>query len=67
MDMWPAFINATRESLPRAEERIIFGKCHVAKHLGEAVDEVRRQEHKALMAMRALKAASMTSPATRRT
>ncbi len=38
MDMWPAFINATRESLPRTEEKIIFGKFHVAKYLGGAVE-----------------------------
>ena len=49
MDMWPAFINATLESLPEAEEKIAFDKFHVAKYLGEAVDKVRRQEHKALM------------------
>ena len=50
MDMWPAFINATLESLPEAEEKIAFDKFHVAKYLGKAVDKVRRQEHKALMA-----------------
>jgi len=49
MDMWPAFINATLESIPDAEEKIAFDKFHVAKYLGEAVDKVRRQEHKALM------------------
>jgi transposase len=49
MDMWPAFINATLESLPGAENKIAFDKFHVAKYLGEAVDKVRRQEHKALM------------------
>ncbi len=53
MDMWPAFINATLKSLPRAEEKIAFDKLHVAKYLGEAVDKVGHQEHKALMAMRA--------------
>ncbi|WP_277400116.1 transposase [Candidatus Vondammii sp. HM_W22] len=40
MDMWPAFINATLKSLPRAEEKIAFDKLHVAKYLGEAVDKV---------------------------
>ena len=49
MDMWPAFINATLESLPDAEHKIAFDKFHVAQYLGEAVDKVRRQEHKALM------------------
>ena len=50
MDMWPAFINATLESLPGAKEKIAFDKFHVAQYLGEAVDKVRRHEHKALMA-----------------
>ncbi len=49
MDMWPAFINATLESLSGAKDKIAFDKFHVAKYLGEAVDKVRRQEHKALM------------------
>ena len=50
MDMWPAFINATREGVPAADEKIAFDKFHVAKYLSDAVDKVRRQEHKALMA-----------------
>ena len=50
MDMWPAFINATLESVPEAKNKIAFDKFHVAKYLGGAVDRVRRQEHKALMA-----------------
>ena len=49
MDMWPAYINATRENLPGGEKRIAFDKFPVAKYLGEALDKVRKQEHKALM------------------
>ena len=49
MDMWPAYINTTLENLPDAERKIAFDKFHVAKYLNEAVDRVRRQEHKALM------------------
>jgi transposase len=49
MDMWPAFINATLESLTGAQQKIAFDKFHVAKHLGEAVDKVRRQEREVLM------------------
>ena len=50
MDMWPAYINATLDSVPDAKNKIAFDKFHVAKYLGGAVDKVRRQEHKALMA-----------------
>jgi transposase len=46
MDMWPAYIEPTREHIPEAELKIAFDKFHVAKHLGDAVDKVRRQEHK---------------------
>lgn len=50
MDMWPAFIHATRAALPDADTKIAFDKFHVAKYLGDAVDKVRRAEHKALRA-----------------
>ena len=49
MDMWPAYINATLEHVPGAREKIAFDKFHVAKCLGDAVNKVRRQEHRALM------------------
>jgi transposase len=49
MDMWPAYINATLDQIPEANDKIAFDKFHVAKYLGGAVDQVRKQEHKALM------------------
>ena len=48
MDMWKAYINSTRKYIPAADSKIAFDKFHVAKHLGEAVDKVRRQEHRFL-------------------
>lgn len=48
MDMWPAFINATKAHIPEAENKICFDKFHVAKALGDAVNNVRRAEHKSL-------------------
>ncbi|HSH28748.1 MAG TPA: ISL3 family transposase [Thiohalobacter sp.] len=48
MDMWPAYIRATLEAVPEAREKIAFDKFHVAKYLGDAVDKVRRSEHRAL-------------------
>ena len=50
MHMWPAYIRATLDALPEARERIAFDKFHVAKYLGDAVDKVRRIEHRALLA-----------------
>ena len=35
--------------VPGAESKIAFDKFHVAKYLGEAVDKVRREEHRKLM------------------
>lgn len=48
MDMSGAFIAATREAVPEADDKIAFDKFHVAMHLGQAVDRVRREENRAL-------------------
>ena len=50
MDMWPAYIRATLDAIPDAREKIAFDKFHVAKYLGDAVDKVRRAEHRVLLA-----------------
>lgn len=49
MDMWDPFIAATREYIPNAEEKIVFDRFHVTRVVSDAVDKVRRQEHKYLM------------------
>ena len=46
MDMWPTFANSAERHVPEAE--IMYDCFHISKHLNEAVDKVRRQEHKAL-------------------
>ncbi len=48
-DMLPAYANAAASQTPNAE--LVHDKFHVAKHLGEAVDQVRRAENKALQAI----------------
>jgi transposase len=48
MDMWEPYIQATLEAIPDAEKKISFDKFHVAQHLGDAVDKVRRMEHRVL-------------------
>ena len=50
MDMWPAYIRSTAAHVPDACTKIAFDKFYVATHLGDAVDPVRRAEHKALQA-----------------
>ena len=46
MDMWPAYMSATRRCMPQAD--IVHDKFHISKYLGEAVDAVRKQEHRSL-------------------
>ena len=48
MDLWEPYIQSTRAHLEDADSKIVFDKFHVAKHLHDAVDYVRRAEHRAL-------------------
>ena len=48
IDMWQAYENSVETNAPQAE--IVFDKFHIAKHLNEAVDKVRRAEHNELKA-----------------
>jgi transposase len=48
VDMWEPFIQTIQTQVPDAD--IVHDKFHVSKYLGEAVDKVRRQEHKELLA-----------------
>jgi transposase len=50
MDMWEPYVQATREQVPGAETKIVFDRFHIMKHLGEAVDRVRRRENRELTA-----------------
>src|SRR6266702_377631 len=43
MDMWKPFRNATNASAPQAA--ILFDKFHIMRHLGEALDQVRKKEY----------------------
>lgn len=46
MDMWPGYMSAARRMLVNAD--IVHDKFHIVKYLNEAVDQVRRAEHKRL-------------------
>lgn len=50
MDMWEPFIQATLAALPDADTKIVFDRFHIAQHLGQAVDIVRRAENRKLVA-----------------
>lgn len=48
MDMWKPYIFSTAAHVPDAEFKIAFDRFHVVKHLGDAVDRVRRVENRKL-------------------
>jgi transposase len=50
MDMWEAFITSTHAYVPQAAEKIVFDRFHIMTHMTEAVDEVRKAEHRRLQA-----------------
>lgn len=43
MDMWKPFRNSTQKNAPQAA--VLFDKFHILRHLGEALDKVRKQEY----------------------
>ena len=47
VDMWQPFVNSIEKVLPSAD--IVHDKFHIVSHLCDAVDLVRRKEHKQLL------------------
>ena len=45
MDMWKAFRNSTLKPAHAPQARILFDKFHVVRHLGDALDTVRKREY----------------------
>ena len=50
MDMWPGYIASVGTKIPGGQDKIAYDKFHVAQHLSQAVDQVRRQENRTLLA-----------------
>jgi transposase len=50
MDMWMGFITSVRKHIPDADQKICFDRFHVMQHLNRAVNDVRKQEHRAFRA-----------------
>ena len=48
MDMWKPFRKSTLKAEHAPQARILFDKFHVVRHLGDALDQVRRSEYKRL-------------------
>jgi transposase len=45
MDMWQPFRTATLKPQHAPQARIVYDKFHVLRHLGNAIDEVRKREY----------------------
>ena len=50
MDMCAAYIRSAKEHVPEADSKIAFDRFHVARAINDAVNEVRKREHKELLA-----------------
>jgi transposase len=48
MDMWDPYIAATKAYVPDAAKKIVFDRFHVMRHVLDAVDTVRKDEHRRL-------------------
>ena len=48
MDMWDPYIAATKAYVPGADKKIVFDRFHVMRHVLDAVDKVRKNEHRDL-------------------
>jgi transposase len=50
MDMWDPYIASTKAHVPDGEKKIVFDRFHIMQHMNEAVDAVRKDENRLLMA-----------------
>jgi len=48
MDMWEAYVSSTLSNVPDGSEKIVFDRFHIMKHMNDAVNAVRKAEHKLL-------------------
>lgn len=50
MDMWEPFVRSTLAHVPDAANKIVHDPFHLVKHMNEAVNDVRKREHRRLLA-----------------
>jgi len=50
MDMWEPFVRSTLAHVPAATGKIVHDPFHLVKHMNEAVNDVRKNEHRRLLA-----------------
>ena len=47
LDMWEPYVQSVRAHVPEAGRKIVFDRYHIMTHMGKAVDDVRKREHRA--------------------
>jgi transposase len=50
MDMWEPYFNSTRAHVPEAARKIVYDPYHLVQHMNDAVNQVRKREHRRLAA-----------------
>jgi transposase len=50
MDMWDPYVRSVLENVPGGAEKIVFDRFHIMKAMGDAVNDVRKREHRELRA-----------------
>ena len=50
MDMWEPYVQSTLAHVPGAASKIVHDPFHLVKYMNEAVNEVRKSEHRRLQA-----------------
>lgn len=48
MDMWEPYVQSVLTHVPEGATKIVFDKYHIMSHMGKAVDDVRKREHRVL-------------------
>jgi len=48
MDMWEPYVQSVRAHVPSASDKIVFDRYHIMTHMGNAVNDVRKKEHREL-------------------
>lgn len=50
-DMWEPYVPSVQAHVPQAGRKIVFDVVHILQHMNQAVDQVRRREHRLLRAV----------------
>jgi len=47
-DIWDPYLASIREHVPWTEDKLVFDRYHFMRHLVQAIDKARKQEHREL-------------------